>query len=74
MTLVCTLSPSLPGVHKHALSPQGPSLDLNGTVTHLSADLLGVGAQGLQHAGGHALTLAQQAQQDVLRANVVVAW
>lgn len=41
--------------------------------THLCADLAGVSAQGLQHACSHALALAQQAQQDVLRANVVVA-
>jgi hypothetical protein len=41
---------------------------------HLGADLGGVCAQRLQHARGHALALAQQAQQDVLRADVVVAW
>jgi len=39
----------------------------------LRADLGGVGAEGLEDAGGDALALAQQAQQDVLGADVVVA-
>ena len=55
----------LPAPSRPACPPSRPA--------HLRADLLRVGAQGLEHAGGHALALAQQAQQDVLGANVVVA-
>ena len=39
----------------------------------LVADLLGVGVEVGQDAGGHALVLAHQAEQDVLGADVVVA-
>src|ERR1035441_2668274 len=39
----------------------------------LVADLLGVGVEVEQDAGGHALVLAHQAEQDVLGADVVVA-
>ena len=40
--------------------------------TNLCADLGGVSSQGLQHSGCHTLTLTQEAQQNVLCANVVV--
>jgi hypothetical protein len=40
---------------------------------HLLAHPVQVGAELDQHLGGHALTLADQAQQDVLGADVVVA-
>ena len=43
-----------------------------GRGSHLGPDLLQVSAQGLQNAGGHTLILAQQAQQNVLSADVVV--
>ena len=42
-------------------------------VDHLVADLVQVDAQALQHAGGDALALAHQAEQQVLGADVVVA-
>ena len=41
-------------------------------VEHLLADLFQLQAQVHQHLGGHAFLLAQQAQQDVLGADVVV--
>lgn len=41
--------------------------------TDLGTNLGGVSAQGLQHACSDALALTQQAQKDVLSANVVVA-
>ena len=40
---------------------------------HLLAHPVQVGAQLDQHLGGHALTLTDQAEQDVLGADVVVA-
>ena len=40
---------------------------------HLVADLLGVGVEVEQDAGGDALVLADEAEQDVLGADVVVA-
>src|SRR6185437_19034 len=40
---------------------------------HLVADLLGVGVEVEQDAGGHALVLAHETEQDVLGADVVVA-
>ena len=40
---------------------------------HLVADLVQVHAEGLQHARGDALAFAHEAQQQVLRADVVVA-
>ena len=39
----------------------------------LRPDLRGVSAQGLQNPGSHTLALAQEAEQDVLCSNVVVA-
>ena len=39
----------------------------------LRPDLRGVSAQGLQNPGSHTLALAQEAEQDVLCADVVVA-
>ena len=42
-------------------------------VDHLVANLVQVDAQALEHAGGDALALADQAEQQVLGADVVVA-
>ena len=42
-------------------------------VDHLVADLVQVDAQALEHAGGDALALADEAEQQVLGADVVVA-
>ena len=58
-----------PGERMHAASMCEP----RGSMACLRADLGGVRAQRLQHARRDALALAQQAQQDVLRADVVVA-
>ncbi len=40
----------------------------------LRPDLRGVSAQGLQNPGSHTLALAQEAEQDVLCSDVVVAY
>ena len=42
-------------------------------MTDLCADLGGVSSQGLQDPSCHTLALTQEAKQDVLRTNVVVA-
>ena len=52
--------------------PSAPSMPCAQQVQHLLADLLQLQAQVHQHLGGHAFLLAQQAQQDVLGADVVV--
>ena len=51
-------------IREHAGSAGWPDLRPN---------LRGVSAQGFQHPGSYALALAQEAEQDVLCADVVVA-
>src|SRR5215218_8702794 len=55
-------------------SPWGPAAAGAGEhADDLVADLLGVGVEVEQDAGGHALVLAHEPEQDVLGADVVVA-
>ena len=61
-------APALPAA-RAALAAAGPGQHPD----HLVADLLGVGVEVEQDARGDALVLADQAEQDVLGADVVVA-
>ena len=55
-----------------ALGPFGPFDAVAQQVEHFLADFFQLQAQVHQHLGGHAFLLAQQAEQDVLGADVVV--
>ena len=55
-----------------ALAPFAPFQAVAQQVEHFLADFFELQAQVHQHLGGHAFLLAQQAQQDVLGADVVV--
>ena len=61
-----------PGRPPGRSEPSAPSMPWPSRFKHLLADLFQLQAQVHQHLGGHALLLAQQAQQDVLGAHVVV--
>ena len=49
------------------------ALDSRQQLNDCLADLLKLGAELLEHLGGHALTLADEPEEDVLRSDVVVA-
>src|SRR5204863_4142565 len=70
------LALALAGSARAATAARAALAAAAGTRQHaddLVADLLGVGVEVEQDARGDALVLADQAQQDVLRADVVVA-
>ena len=60
------MRPDVNSVGRQAGSGTGPGV-------YLRSDLGGVSPQRLQHTCCHTLSLAQQAEQDVLGADVVVA-
>ena len=75
LRLACPLRFAGGGRGAQAAGPLGPLGAFHAVaeqVEHLLADLFQLQAEVHQHLGGHALLLAEQAQQDVLGADVVV--